>query len=247
MMLSFALLGLLTGMGHALEADHLAAMATMAADKQPHGKRKMAWRGAVWGMGHSLTIFIICGAVILLGVNLQPELAAAMEFSVGIMLVVLGLDVVRRFYKQKLHFHGHDHGDGQQHIHVHSHLGSDTPHHKDPHDHKHPEKFPVKAFIIGLIHGAGGSAGLLVLALAATQSVAMMFYYMLSFGLGSIIGMAAISMAASWPLERIGPALGKAHFVLNFAIAAISITIGATIMIENYAPAFAGALGGGHA
>lgn len=93
-------LGFLIGMSHALETDHLAAVASMAADRSPSARharpRYLALRGAAWGFGHTITLFAICTSVILFGLVLTEEHAAALEFGVGVMLV---LHVLVRMYR----------------------------------------------------------------------------------------------------------------------------------------------------
>lgn len=231
-MIGFLILGFLIGMSHALEADHLAAIGTMLTDRKK-SKRALAYRGAVWGLGHTITLFAICTTVILLGLTLTDRMSAALEFGVGIMLILLGLDVFRRFRKKKLHFHGHEHEDGAKHIHVHSHSEAKETHSIDPHLHDHPKGFPVKALLIGLVHGAAGSAGLLALAVAATQNVATAVFYVLSFGLGSILGMAALTYAVAWPLKWADKGVGWMHTALNSSAAGLAIAMGCYILIQT--------------
>ena len=91
----FLALGFLIGTQHALKADHLAAVGTLSLGAG-HTKRSLALRGAAWGLGHAITLFAICAAVILLGLSLTEQTAAAFKFAVGVMLVLLGFDVIRR-------------------------------------------------------------------------------------------------------------------------------------------------------
>ncbi|MEO1505433.1 MAG: hypothetical protein AAFU68_14565 [Pseudomonadota bacterium] len=93
----FLAIGFLVGMSHALEADHVAAVGAMAADpKAGRGRRNLVLRGAAWGLGHTITLFALCTLVILFGVALTDATSAALEFGVGVMLVLLGIDVLRR-------------------------------------------------------------------------------------------------------------------------------------------------------
>lgn len=227
----FLVLGFLIGMQHALEADHLAAVGAMAVDRRV-SKRGLAIRGAVWGLGHTITLFAICAAVILAGVTLTSEMSATLEFSVGIMLVLLGLDVLRRMRKQRIHFHAHDHG-GKRHIHAHSHKHASKPHGEDPHHHRHPEGFPIRALAVGLLHGAAGSAGLLALAVAATRDPMTAILYVFTFGLGSILGMAALSFVAAWPLGAAERHAKWAHTALSIGAAMLAIGLGVSVMMET--------------
>lgn len=226
----FLALGFLIGMSHALEADHLAAVGTMAAGGS---KRQLALRGAVWGLGHTITLFAISSAVIVFGVVLTDRLSAALEFGVGVMLVILGLDVLRRMRRQRVHFHAHDHGDGKPHIHAHSHAGAQTPHKRDSHQHRHPQGFPLRALFVGLMHGAAGSAGLIALTVAATKDAWSAIAYVALFGLGSMTGMAALSLVAAWPLGWAERGAKWLYRGLTFSAAALAIILGAEVMLEN--------------
>ncbi|WP_420349866.1 hypothetical protein [Pelagibius sp.] len=225
----FLVLGFLIGMQHALEADHLAAVGAMAVSGKS-SKRGLALRGAVWGLGHTITLFAICAAVILMGLTLTEQTSAALEFGVGVMLVLLGLDVLRRFRAKRIHFHVHSHDAGRPHLHAHSHAGATAAHRDDPHDHRHPAGFPLRALGVGLIHGAAGSAGLLALAVAATQDAWTALGYVLVFGLGSILGMAALSFVAAWPLGAAEQRARWIHTGLTLGAAALAIVLGVDVM-----------------
>ncbi|MEQ9491495.1 MAG: high frequency lysogenization protein HflD [Alphaproteobacteria bacterium] len=233
----FLALGFLIGMQHALEADHLAAVGAMAANEKS-SRRGLALRGAVWGLGHTITLFAICSAVIMLGMALTDRAAAGLEFAVGVMLVLLGVDVIRRLRKKRIHYHVHAHDDSRPHLHAHSHEGQDVPHANDPHVHRHPTGFPVRALFIGLIHGAAGSAGLIALAVAATQDPWLAVAYVAVFGFGSILGMAALSFVAAWPLGAIEKHARLAHTGLSIGAAVLAIGLGVNVMLETGALAF---------
>lgn len=234
----FLALGFLIGMQHALEADHLAAVGTMALGERS-SKRGLALRGAVWGLGHTITLFAICAAVILLGLTLTDRTAALLEFSVGGMLVLLGVDVFRKMRKRKVHFHLHDHGDGKVHLHAHSHQGSRKPHSEDAHRHRHPTGFPIRPLFVGLVHGAAGSAGLLALAVAATKDAWTAVAYVLVFGIGSIFGMAALTAVAAWPLRAVEKHALRVHRGLTVFAGLLAVAIGVDVMIETWSVAFA--------
>lgn len=230
--IGFLLLGFLIGMSHALEADHLAAVSTLMTDAKGSKKRLM-FRGAVWGAGHTLTLFGICSLVVLLGFTLTQRMSAVLEMAVGVMLILLALDVARRFRRDRLHFHGHQHNDGKAHIHVHSHQHAPISHKEDAHSHEHKSGFPFKALVIGLVHGAAGSAGLLTLAIAATQSVSMALLYVAMFGLGSIIGMAVLTYAVAWPLAWVERGMGWAYSALRVSAAALAFGMGIYLILET--------------
>src|SRR3979490_507202 len=152
-------LGFLLGMQHALEADHIAAVSSIAVRRTQIGD--IVKHGLTWGLGHTLTLFAFAGAAILLGHALPEHFARPVETAVGIMLVGLGAHVLWRLWRDRVHFHKHGHGDGTVHIHAHSHAGETVAHVSAPHAHGHG--FRWRTLLVGLMHGMAGSAALLVL------------------------------------------------------------------------------------
>lgn len=224
----FLLLGFLIGLVHALEADHLAAVATMA-----KGKKRLFLRGAAWGLGHTVTLLIFSIAVIVFSFVLSSEGAAAFEFVVGVMLVALGAQVFYRFRKERLHYHVHEHAGSAPHMHVHSHKSDVADHSQSTHEHTHPARLPFKAFAIGLIHGAAGSSGVIVLAISRTGDPWVAVGYVGLIGLGSMLGMAALSVIIGWPVFH-APRIAKGlHSFVQVSIACVAIAIGTGIMLET--------------
>ena len=245
----FLLLGFLMGMSHALEADHLAAVGALASreredaareGRRPFGLLRMAGLGASWGMGHAFTLLLLSLVVIVTGRMLSDTVAAMLEFAVGAMLVVLGLDVLRRMWKNRVHFHVHDHGDGRVHIHAHSHAESHLPHECDPHHHEHPTGFSWRAFLVGLMHGAAGTAGLMALAAAATRDVLTTVIYVILFGIGAMAGMALLTAVVSWPLGLGARRMSWLLKGVQLAAATVALGLGVFIMLETGPLAFAG-------
>ncbi|MBY0362116.1 MAG: urease accessory protein [Phreatobacter sp.] len=221
----FLLLGLLMGMTHALEADHLAAMGTLAAQ----GKGRLALRGMAWGIGHTIMLFAMSVAVLVFSFALTEARAAMLEFAVGVMLVGLGMDVLRRMYRKQVHFHLHRHQDGKPHLHAHAHPEAPEQQ-RDAHHHAHPTGFPWRALLVGLVHGAAGSAGLIALAAATTGSVTLVLSYILCFGLGSILGMAALSAVVSLPIARIETFSARLNQWAQIGVAGVAVFIGLSII-----------------
>lgn len=229
--LAFLSIGLAVGMGHALEADHLAAVATMMDRKG--GRRSLIARGAFWGLGHTLSLFAICSAVVLLGLTISVRTEAALELAVGVTIVALGAQVLWRLRRRKVHIHVHEH-DGVRHIHAHSHAGDGVVHDRNPHRHRHAaRRTNLKAAGIGLLHGAAGSAGLLVLMVASTQDAWQALAYFAVFGVGSIAGMAALSAVASYPLVLIQRGAVWMHRTTSAAIGAAAVWVGGTLAFES--------------
>ncbi len=222
-MISLLALGFLIGLRHALEADHVAAVASLASETRSLGQA--ARHGAVWGLGHTLTLFAFGSVVILMDTVVPERLAHWLEMAVAVMLVLLGADVLRRLIRDKVHFHFHRHGDETVHFHAHSHRGE---RHHDPvrHRHAHPAGFPFRALVVGLVHGMAGSAALVLLTLETIDSPWMGLVYIALFGLGSMAGMAVLSVAIAFPLRRSARGLTWLHNGLRAAVGAATVGLG---------------------
>lgn len=222
--------GLLVGMQHALEADHLAAIAAMSAKRST--RRQLVLRGAYWGAGHTISLFVICGAALLLGFAVTDRVEAGLEFGVGVMIVLLGGHVLLTMRRRRIHFHVHAHGD-RSHVHAHSHLDDRSDHANSGHNHTHPSGGYLKAVLVGLVHGAAGSGALLVLVVAAAQSTVTALAYVLSFGIGSIAGMATLSLVASYPLKVFQRGAAWLDQGVMAAIGIFALGIGGHLVVES--------------
>lgn len=200
---SILLVGFLLGIKHATDADHLAAVATLAAGRT--GLVQTVRQGVAWGIGHTFTLTLFGGAVLALGKAIPAGMEQALELLVAFMLIALGADVLRRLVKQKVHFHVHEHQLGTRHVHAHSHGAEPMPALKSAlhrlQSHQHSHKLPLRALAVGVMHGMAGTAALILLSLEAVQSVTMGVIYIALFGLGSIAGMALLSVAIAIPLR----------------------------------------------
>ncbi len=222
-------LGFLLGMQHALEADHIAAVSSIAARRSRVGD--IVRHGLTWGLGHTLTLFAFAGAAIWLGRAIPEHVARPLETAVGIMLVGLGAHVLWRLWRDRVHFHRHGHDDGTVHIHAHSHAGETRPHARAPHAHAHG--FRWRTLLVGLMHGMAGSAALLVLTVSQAASPAIGLGYVALFGIGSMIGMAALSTVIAVPLAVSARWLTWANRGLQGAVGAITIAIGINTIVET--------------
>jgi cytochrome c biogenesis protein CcdA len=218
-------LGFLLGMQHALEADHIAAVSSIAARRSDVAD--IVKHGLTWGLGHTLTLFAFAGAAILLGQAIPENLARPLETAVGLMLIGLGAHVLWRLRRDRVHFHAHRHGDGTRHIHLHSHAGETIAHASSAHAHAHADRFRWRTLLVGLMHGMAGSAALLVLAVSQAANPATAVAYVLLFGLGSMLGMGALSAVIAVPLAVSARWLTWANRALQGAVGAITILVGA--------------------
>lgn len=228
-MLGVLILGLLLGLQHAFDADHLAAVASLAT--RGRGLRDAAWQGAAWGLGHTLTLLLFGGTVLLIGASLGPLVAHGLEAAVGLMLVLLGTDVLRQLWRRRVHFHLHSHG-AERHFHAHSHRAG-TEHAEDPHRHSHERRLPLRALLVGMLHGMAGSAALIVLALGSTESVWQGLVYIAVFGIGSIIGMTGLALVISLPLRWSARGLTWAHNGLTALLGVFTLTLGVMILQQT--------------
>lgn len=217
-MLGLLVLGFFIGMRHALEADHVAAVSSLAT--RSASPKECVKQGIFWGLGHSLTLFLFGSVVLLLDRVLPEKLALGLELAVGVMLIVLGLDVLRKLAKERVHFHLHEHEDGVRHFHGHSHAAESS------HRHGHGRNLPLRALVVGLVHGMAGSAALILLTLDTVPNVGAGLLYLLLFGVGSIAGMALLSLVIAVPLRYSAAGLSRLHGLLHGVIGLATIGIG---------------------
>ncbi len=230
-MASLLFIGLLIGMRHALDADHVAAVATLVSRKQSLASTII--QGSLWGLGHTLTLLLFGSVVIFMDTVMPAQLVAGLELAVGLMLILLGADVLRRMIREKVHFHSHRHNDNHAHFHAHSHAGERGAHEASAHDHEHPRGFPLRALMVGLMHGMAGSAAVIILALETVTSPVQGVIYILVFGIGSMLGMALLSMVISIPLFLSAKKLTWAHNGFQSVAGIISITLGAFVLLQH--------------
>jgi len=220
-------------MRHTLEADHVAAVATLTSAEG--SVRKAIPIGLLWGAGHTLTLGVFCTAALVMKTVLPDTLALMLEAAVGVMLVVLGGDILVRMIRERIHFHLHRHDDGIVHFHAHSHAGEKS-HNPNHHHHGHPKRVLVRAFLVGLMHGMAGSAALIVLAAGSIPSTATGLVYIALFGLGSMLGMTVLTTVIAWPLNRLDRTLTWLHNGAKGCIGAFSVILGVVIVIEAGLP-----------
>jgi hypothetical protein len=239
---SLLLLGFFLGMRHATDADHVVAIATIVARQRT--LRGSALIGAVWGVGHTITIMAVGGAIILFGVVIPPRLGLSMEFAVGVMLVLLGvLTLTGAAWRGAAaigHRHAHAHGD-----YVHSH-----PHAHDAAGHGHAEdRTPLaeldrsilgglpmyqyaRPLIVGLVHGLAGSAAIALLVLTIIREPAWAIGYLLLFGVGTIGGMMLITLALAAPFALTSGALPRFNWQLRVASGLVSFGFGLFLVYD---------------
>ncbi|PHS79415.1 MAG: urease accessory protein [Rhodospirillaceae bacterium] len=221
-MFTFLGLAFVIGMSHALEADHVAAVSAIAA-KQTR-LSSIIRTGAVWGLGHTLTLAAFAGVTLVLGLAINEQLAGWLELFVGIMLAGLGTHILYRLARDRIHFHMHQHAGKAAHFHAHSHT-EHPPHEQATHDHKH-KPFPFRSLLVGMMHGMAGSAALLILTASNAPSPGQGLAYVALFGVGSILGMACLSAIIAVPLALSARFLTWANWGLQGSIGLATLVLG---------------------
>ncbi len=217
-------LGLVIGLRHSMEADHVAAVSTIVAGTSK-SKFRAPMLGALWGLGHTASLFVAGLVILLLAISIPQKVSNTLEFGVGIMLVFLGATTLTGFNAGKL-LRGIT-GRGQhKHIHVHDDTGVMHSHEHDHHDHRHGHK----SLLVGMVHGMAGSGALMLVVLSTINSVPLGLAYIAIFGAGSIASMAAMSTLISLPFAKARNR--KLSLALKYVSAIIALAIGAGMMYE---------------
>lgn len=233
----FSLLAVGFGLGlkHAVEADHLAAVSNIVSD------RKVLWSaplvGALWGLGHTISLFVAAVAVLLFHFEIGERLSHGLELGVGLMLIILGFDTLRKLFRGgQVHMHVHRHG-GRLHAHPHVHDATQahaaTPDRPsaEPSTH-HGLAIGPRPLIVGMIHGLAGSGALMLLVLSTISSPVVGMSYILVFGVGSIGGMMFMSFLLSLPFHFTAGTFGGVERAMRGLAGAFSLSFGIFIIYQ---------------
>ena len=220
-------LGFFLGLKHAVEADHLAAVSTIVTERKSLFSSALV--GGLWGLGHTISLFVAGIFVLLLNFQISEKTERMLEFGVGIMLVFLGLNVLRKIVQGgTLHFHTHAHGE-RAHAHPHLH----EPGEEDAPDAHHNFRLSTRALLIGMIHGLAGSAALMLLVIPTIDSTAMGLLYIVIFGAGSIGGMMLMSFLVSLPFQITALRFNRFNLLLQSVAGLFSVGLGLLIVYEK--------------
>jgi high-affinity nickel permease len=201
-------LGLLLGMRHSTDPDHVVAVSTIVSKQR--SIRQAGLIGTIWGLGHTLTIFAVGSLIILFGVVIPPRLGLSMEFSVALMLILLGvlnltgvLQRVTSFLTRK-----------RQPLQVERTL----------------DQFGVyqcvRPLVIGIVHGLAGSAAVALLVLSTIHNPVWATLYLLIFGAGTMVGMMCMTAAMAVPLAYAGNRFGSLSRVFSVTSGVVSVCFG---------------------
>jgi ABC-type nickel/cobalt efflux system permease component RcnA len=249
-LLSIIALGFFLGMRHATDPDHVIAVTTIVSRQR--SIRHAAVIGVLWGVGHTITILAVGSAIIVFGLVIPPRVGLTMEFSVGLMLILLGvlnLSGMMRWITETLtpmrlgqHAHAHPHGHGDYvHTHAHGHGGAEK--------HGHAEDAtPVgwmdrtfgrlgiyqvlRPLAVGIVHGLAGSAAVALLVLTTIRVASWAVFYLLVFGLGTVAGMMLITAAIALPFKFSETRFARLNRGLGLASGVISLGFGLFIVYQ---------------
>jgi nickel/cobalt exporter len=223
------LLGLFLGMRHSTDPDHVVAVSTIVSRQR--SIRSSVTIGLLWGLGHTLTIFLVGSAIIIFGVVIPPRLGLSMEFCVALMLVLLGVlnltGVVGWITKRLTPTQDVSTTSQPAVCPDRASRDHDTTNERAP---RHVELFlektvgrlglyhTIRPLVVGLVHGLAGSAAVALLVLSTIKSPVWSTAYLLVFGFGTMVGMMLMTTAISVPLVY----TGKKFFKINRHLTVIS-------------------------
>jgi len=243
-LLSVVVLGFFLGMRHATDPDHVVAVTTIVSRERSVGAAALI--GVLWGVGHTVTILLVGGAIILFDVVIPPRMGLAMELSVALMLILLGVLSLTGFTRRMTerstphhpegadaHAHAHNHGDFV-HTHRHGHAPDTHGHAEtatplgwvDRTFHRLGAYQMVRPLVVGIVHGLAGSAAVALLVLAAIPGPAWGVAYLLVFGVGTIAGMMLITAASSLPFTYTKQRFSQVNHYLGVASGLLSVAFG---------------------
>jgi hypothetical protein len=210
-----AMLGLLLGIRHAFEPDHLAAVSTLAAEER--SVKGGLFLGALWGVGHSLALLLVGGSLAIIETQMPAHVSDALELGVGLMIVGLGLRAMGQAVREGRTgiVRAHRHGEV-----LHAHPA------EVPHVHVSRWTLATRPLLVGIVHGLAGSGALTALVLAELPSIGARLTYIALFGAGSVVGMALLSALCGVPLARLQRA-PKLLAACLLAVGVLSVSAGA--------------------
>lgn len=205
-MLSVLLLGFVLGMRHATDADHVVAVSAIASRER--SVRSALLVGVSWGLGHAVTVLVVGGAIVVLGIVIPPRVGLGMELSVAFVLIALGLVNVWGTLKEIRRV-------------AHAHVSAPT----DEPTRSVPAGL-LRSVGVGVVHGLAGSAAVALLVLASIRDARLAVLYLLVFGAGTILGMLALTSALALPVAFAAERFGKVHRALASTAGFVSIALG---------------------
>ena len=223
------ILGFFLGMRHATDTDHVVAVMTIVTKQR--GVAKAGVIGALWGVGHTFTIFLVGVAIILFKVSIPPRLGLSMEFAVGLMLILLGvlnLTGVLRWLQHKFTPSMVMPQEQTAPVTVSSTRGNWL----DRHLREMGLYNALRPLVIGTVHGLAGSAAVAILVMTTITDPWWAIAYLLLFGLGTVAGMAAMTTAMAYPIVYTGRKMFRWNQALAVGSGVLSVAFGMFISFQ---------------
>jgi ABC-type nickel/cobalt efflux system permease component RcnA len=219
-------LGLVYGLKHATEVDHIVAVSTIVSEHKKLGRAAIV--GGLWGAGHTASLVVVGAIVLGLRVAIPERVAGWLEFCVALMIISLGVIAFRRALQRRSDVHLHQHGhDDNAHRHVHFHDAGNAHTHPYFGSHSHAiAKIGLKPGLVGAMHGLAGSGALTLLVLTQIRSPLLGLIYLAVFGIGSIFGMLLMSALVGLPFVFSSRKFGGVHYGLQALAGIMSIAFG---------------------
>jgi ABC-type nickel/cobalt efflux system permease component RcnA len=246
-LLSIIILGFFLGMRHATDPDHVIAVATIVSRQR--SVRQGALIGALWGLGHTITILIVGSAIILFGIVIPTRVGLTMELSVGLMLILLGILnlagimgwITEILTPSQLGLHSHYHGhEDDIHSPAHGHSQEENGHA----DGAKPVGWMDRVFgrlglyqivrplAVGIVHGLAGSAAVALLVLTTIRVPSWAVLYLLVFGIGTVAGMMVITAVIAVPFTFSENRFARLNRGLGVVSGLISLAFGLFIVYQ---------------
>jgi high-affinity nickel-transport protein len=212
-------LGFFLGMRHATDSDHVVAVTTIVSREK--SVRAASLVGALWGIGHTLTILLVGGAIILFGIVFPARVGLTMEFSVALMLVLLGLMNVMGFQKDVERLRA-------KHVH-HDDAAHDATHEAHP---RFGRSVALRSLIVGTVHGLAGSAAVALLVLSTIRDAAWGVLYLFVFGVGTVAGMMLITSAIAAPFVYTARRFSNWNRHIGWVTGLVSVALGLFLVYQ---------------
>jgi len=220
------ILGFFLGMRHATDPDHVIAVTTIVTRQR--GVAKAGIIGALWGMGHTFTIFVVGAAIILFKVAIPPRVGLSMEFAVGLMLILLGVlnltGILRRLQQEFTPSADIAPSGGGRFERALREMGLYN---------------ALRPLAVGIVHGLAGSAAVALVVMAAISDPWWAIAYLFLFGLGTIAGMMVMTTILALPIGYTGRRFSGWNHAMTFASGLLSVGFG---LFLSYQIAIAGGL-----
>ncbi len=227
-------IGLVFGLKHATEVDHVVAITTIVSRHK--NVFRSALVGALWGAGHTASLLVVAVVVLTFRIAIPDWVSGWLELGVALMIIALGVSALWRASRtnSEVHVHQHSHdGLSHTHVHFHEHESKHNPSLQTAHSHA-VSRIGLKPVLVGMVHGLAGSGALTLLVLTQISSSLLGFIYVATFGLGSIAGMLVMSGLIGLPFAFTSGKLTHLHQGLQTLAAVLSICFGVWYAFRAY-------------